>query len=454
MKNISLYMLALLTLFMVSCEPNKELYEQLDAVEVPDSKTIDYTFTATDYTDFAKQVKQYYTTDDAAADAKNMETILSFAPDRTIDSYPLAIKSFFKTKFPGLDETSTVKITTDYSETSLLRTTKIIPTDANFDHYVITNADYAAMGGTVALKKRIKNSTMPTLIAYIQSTIFPTAVSGNNIVLTYAYEESETPLVFYTKESFFTFNGVMWTEDVTKVTPSKAEYYAIGANTGIGYFSSTFVAQNYLPLYLNEKFPYAQPKDVKTVLYRYKVNDTLTYVYADNLTFDGVNWSEKNPKTENIYHSPDGWVYDITIRFTMQAADYQILADWTSNNFPSYFNTVYKNEEYHFGASAYYRNFNLKLSTRRGKDVDGLLPTDNTEALAFMEQKVIEGVKLMLETKYPEAQPVMSSMELFAEVTYMVYYGTNPSPYFKTRFKCTETGKFEPIEENPTVQVK
>ena len=443
MKTIKIFLILTLMSAVIACNPNKDIYETLDKNVVPYSEKINYTFTSKDYTDFAEQIKKKELNEQAALEAADIITFLSFSPDRSFDSYPEATNAFFSAKFLALNEGSSVNVSSKYSQSHNLSIALSTPLTSGFEQYTLQDADYAAMGGNIATNKYLTSADLATLATYIK-TIYPSAIADNTIVITFNYNDAVTT---YTKETWYSFNGSSWFADATKISLTLDEYKSMGSSFSSGYFTKSYPATLYLPTFLKTKYPYALSKDKKTIMYRFQTAAPNIYLqtHVVTYTFDGTKWSENSMKSDIFLRTATSWVYDLTLRFTMMSADYQILADWTRDNKFNYYNDQYKNEEYYFGASAYYKNFNLKLATRRGKDEDLLIPADDVAAMKYLEAQILEGVIVMLEKKYPTMEPITNGIEQYAEITYMVYYGTNPSPYYKTKFKCVSTGQFEVV---------
>lgn len=209
-------------------------------------------------------------------------------------------------------------------------------------------------------------------------------------------------------------------------------------------FSSSYNSKNYLPKFLSLKFPYAQPGVKCLVAYKNDSGKKYSF-YVDEYTFmDGV-WAAYNPmtvKTDQFIYAKGAWVFDPTVRFTMEKSDYQILIDWTAENKPAYLDQRYpETAEYWFGASSYNSNFDLRIS-RTSKDPEGILAGKSDEEVnAVLLEQLKAGILLLLETKYPNAVSQVSGLDVFYEVTYQVYDGSKKN--YSISFKCIDTGKFE-----------
>lgn len=209
-------------------------------------------------------------------------------------------------------------------------------------------------------------------------------------------------------------------------------------------FSSSYNSKNYLPQFLTLKFPYAQPEAKCLVVYKQDNGKKYSF-YIDEYTFTEGKWTAYNPtivKTDQFIFAKGAWVFDPTVRFTMEKSDYQILIDWTTENKPKYLDEKYpETAEYWFGASSYNSNFDMRVS-RKSKDPEGILAGKSDEEVnAILLKQLKDGIQLLLETKYPDAVPQVSGLDVYYNVTYQIYDGSKKN--YTISFKCIDTGKFE-----------
>lgn len=229
---------------------------------------------------------------------------------------------------------------------------------------------------------------------------------------------------------------------------SAADFDEIGISEGA--FSSAYAASAYLPQLLRMRYSFAQPGKQVKVVYRYANDSKKQYEYrVDEYTFGPEGWTAYNPvvvKTDQFIYNGK-WIFDPTVNHTMVKADYDILVQWVKENKNGYFDAKYKNAEYWFGASTYKDNFDVRLTSRRPNDPEGLLTgkTDD-EAAEILEEQIQAGIVLFLETAYKDALPQKDGVDMYYKVTYLTYDGNNHT--YVVTYKCVDTGKFE-LSEGP-----
>lgn len=214
-------------------------------------------------------------------------------------------------------------------------------------------------------------------------------------------------------------------------------------------FASGISAADYLPVLLSRVYPYAQNKSERVVVYLSEQNNSFAWKTDRYILKDGV-WSSYDPvvaRTDQFVYATDKWIFDPSVRRTMGKEDYDILVQWVNENKNGYFDAKYKNAEYWFGASTYKDNFDIRLTSRKPNDPDGLLAgkTDD-EINKILQDQIQKGIVLLLETVYPDAVPQKDGMDMYYKVTYLTYDGNNHN--YMVTYKCVDTGKFE-LSEGP-----
>lgn len=252
----------------------------------------------------------------------------------------------------------------------------------------------------------------------------------------------------------YMFDGSAWVPAASSfVALQPADYTSIG----LSYISSTN-APLYLPNFLSQKFPYAQEGDVKNLVY--KSSSNVNYSGAAQFTFTNGDWttnSFKIEKTEQFVFSNIGWVFDPTIKMTMESSDYQLMVDYVLNT-PSiaiFAHPFYKNEEYYYGFASRFSNVSFRLSYRNPSyftgdyiqpasidpELNALTTTDAKVALMFTRLK--EGLNKFLQLRYPNAVPLVSGLEVEYHVTVKIYYAkgdTSGDEFHTYIYKCTGAG--------------
>ena len=212
-----------------------------------------------------------------------------------------------------------------------------------------------------------------------------------------------------------------------------------------GQFSDDYPADTYINLYLKNHNPYAVEGDYQNVAYIMNGN-----YYTDKYFFDGTNWGKYQERTEQYIYGSAGWVFDPTVDMTMSCNDYKIIVDWVRENKPQYMDPKFDDSEYYFGASNHYCNFNITIAKRTTNDPDGLLEgLSEDEAIQYMWDMVKKGIKLMLETKFPNSEPFVNGVPVYYNVHFDTY--EPPRRHYVIKFLCTAPGQFEYIK-GPTAE--
>ena len=314
-----------------------------------------------------------------------------------------------------------------------------------------------------------KTGGAPKYINIIVTSVEPATASISTLALKVKSEK---------QYAYFKFNGTGYeAADVVAIQP--ADYTAMGQNYG----NFTNPAQDdFLPLFLAKKYPYAQVDDKVYVGYRCYAGGA-TSCKVDEYVFNGVwtktaYFAEKQDQfrkaegvwnvdrtleldytntssadTKAFYQYCVNWVYDfkdvpmgapardnageiistdiVTINGEKPAGNY-----WVSN---------YGNNEFYTGSSAYYGNVDWRPSAvKSGFAAAGMGDLTDDEILAKLKENTAEVYAEVLGYMYPEMTP-----EQYKKVVIKVYcYGPNKNYSFT--FDVVETGKFAYVADSLT----
>lgn len=378
------------------------------------------------------------------------------------------------------DELLTARVENEYAYYAKMTGTVAI--SGNYYNFNIPGAETAVgsiYGATDEVKSWLEDGMECTLYGYffsISKTGEPKVAKYINIIVTSVEPAtaSISTLALKVKSekqyAYFKFNGTGYeAADVVAVQP--ADYTAMGQNYG----NFTNPAQDdFLPLFLGQKYPYAQVDDKVYVGYRcyaggatsckvdeYVFNGTWTKTayFAEKqdqfrkaegvwnvdrtLELDYTNTSSADTKA--FYQYCVNWVYDfkdvpmgapardnageilstdiVTINGEKPAGNY-----WVSN---------YGNNEFYTGSSAYYGNVDWRPSAvKSGFAAAGMGDLTDDEILAKLKENTAEVYAEVLGYMYPEMTP-----EQYKKVIIKVYcYGPNKNYSFT--FDVVEAGKF------------
>lgn len=292
MKKI-FYLAMILGVALTSCDPMDDIHAEIDAQQKIITGEIDYTLTDEDYDDLELNFGNFNSIDDAK----------SMIPGLLTDKYPvwgdgsLATVTF---KWYNKKETYSKNV---YELSSAEHNEVTGNTYGNFDRdYHVTN--------------------------FLEDK-YPDAEDGDFHSLRYKfYNGSETELT----DGFYFMDGE-W-HKIAGFTPD--QYNAMGE--GFPNFSSHDEAEAKTPIALLDVFKYNPKKagDIVATMYELYKGGGVTKSYTANYVFDGTSWSKyNNVANETIKFGHDGttWVPDNTIKYTLTAADYELVGNGRYGNF-------------------------------------------------------------------------------------------------------------------------
>ncbi|WP_430815981.1 choice-of-anchor J domain-containing protein [Carboxylicivirga sp. RSCT41] len=262
-----------------------------------------------------------------------------------------------------------------------------------------------------------------------------------------------------TREIFYEYNGGEWTVLDDSQIISYSEYEMFGSPGKYHNFSTSDEPENYLPTYLQSKYPYAQEGDVQFVGYKYYYSGSTGFKVSKYMFTEGM-WSSESSGpfvtvTNQFVHNGTTWVFDPTIAFTMGKSDYQLVVDYVRDNISEDY-APYSDGEYYYGASGRYTNFDLRIKNRTKYDIptgiEGKTFEDlsEEEALEVIWDRLPEGIIEMLKAKYPEATTQVGGVDVYYEVEFKTYENDLSSNFYTYKFKCTKSGpnpEFDFIED-------
>ena len=331
---------------------------------------------------------------------------------------------------------------------------------------LVDGVEYTLYGYFTSISKA---SGAPKYINIIVTSVEPATASISTLALKVKSEK---------QYAYFKFNGTGYeVADVVAIQP--ADYTAMEQNYG----NFTNPAQDdFLPLFLGQKYPYAQVDDKVYVGYRCYAGGA-TSCKVDEYVFNGVwtktaYFAEKQDQfrkaegvwnvdrtleldytntssadTKAFYQYCVNWVYDfkdvpmgapardnageiistdiVTINGEKPAGNY-----WVSN---------YGNNEFYTGSSAYYGNVDWRPSAvKSGFAAAGMGDLTDDEILAKLKENTAEVYAEVLGYMYPEMTP-----EQYKKVVIKVYcYGPNKNYSFT--FDVVEAGKFTYVADSLT----
>lgn len=421
MKYIN-YILPIMVLLFWGCEPNKDLYEDLDELKQPYRKAIEYTLVAADYTSVGGRVS----------------SLQAFTDDMPAMNY---IPAMLGRKFIALNLGSSALV--------------------NFNHYIeepiwwqagfgyeMTPENYASLGLTDAFSATITaRDNLPGFLA----KNFRNTPANTFLNIIYNYREGSSVVK---NLDTYQFTGSFWNWISTsekipfvgyELTADDYKQFGGTIATNLN-FSDSYPADTYLPVWLRQKFPLAVAGYEKVLKYAYFSGGSLRMI-IDHYAFNGQNWlktSRIEPKTEQYVYGTQGWAFDPTTRIIMTQSDYMYLA--TIDPIP---HPVYVDFGYYYGASAFYSNFDMRLAARRtAKSTEGqywdaalgaIFDAQGAEAtVAEMFRRIMEeGLIVLLQYKYPQAVAQSGGIDVHYIVGLETYNDNFSRSYLEAEYRCT-----------------
>jgi hypothetical protein len=406
-------------------------------------------------------------------------------------------QDFNAKNFPGYDDlakpklvtTATYQLTnTDYKTIANAYKNAMLPTATNATDSATIIATANTISNNLSFSATIQGSQF---ITYLMPTLYKYVDPGSAIAV-----------IFRTNEvipNFATYSDSLLV----------ADYAAMGTAAGKpgahSDFSSSIDPNLYIPSYLKQKHPYAVVNEIARVAFKWYVapaDQNLARYYK----FDGNNWNEFGKTDQFIMANDRTWVFDPTITFVASKDDYMALMNylytnwqkaggvppvapaktptpvgfsipelvgyngWTNTNVGRFvINWTYPpngsdlsnvRTEYFFGSSWYYPDFDIRSTTRVYADdvelqayfahVDSITTmsaSDKTAAkTAFMEQRVIQGLALLITLKYPNLQPQVKGIDQYVQAQIDEYTGSHN--YWTYRYQCVAPGRYTYISRS------
>lgn len=372
------------------------------------------------------------------------------------------------------DELLTTRVNDEYAYyAKMTGTVSINGTYYNFILADATTAQGSFYGATDELKAQLTDGMECTIYGYF------TSLSGgkyiNMIVTSVEPAASVSTLALKVKSekqyAYFKFNGSAYeAADIVAVQP--ADYTAMGQ--GYGNFTDP-TQDNYLPLFLGEKYPYAQVDDKVYVGFRCYSGGATSWK-VDEYIFNG-EWTKTiyfGQKTDQFRKVEGVWEIDRTLELdytNTSSADtrafYQYCVNWVydfkdvpmgapardnageiistekvmiNGALPAgnYWVSNYGNNEFYTGASAYYGNMDWRPSAVKGGfAAAGMGDLTDDEILAKLKENSAEVFAEVLGYMYPEI-----TADDYKKVVIKVYcYGPNKNYSFT--FDVVDEGKFQ-----------
>lgn len=317
-----------------------------------------------------------------------------------------------------------------YGANATVKSLLVDGSTVDFEGYVCAIASKGKYLNTIITK--VGSTSVATLAAASKASRAGVAVASTN----------ENALYYY--------NGSAWTAATNAVVLSHADYQAMGQR--YDNLSGTTPA-SLLPIFLKQKYPYAQVDEVKNVAYYY-YNGSETVTRCDQYSYNGSEWTLNNgivTETSQFVKKSGKWLYspDVTINLpagkgiAISTLYYQTCVDWIAANVtdgPSYVSS-YGNNEYYCGTSAYQGNVDLRPSAARTQNSAAYESMTDDEIVALEKERFEKEVfPAALAILHADAAPVNGINPVF---TINFYYYTGTTQAATIIYNVTAPATFE-----------
>lgn len=255
----------------------------------------------------------------------------------------------------------------------------------------------------------------------------------------------------YTIESFSRYFAVYkkdrgsWTNENGIIVLQDADYQTMGVSY-IPDDNDNF----YLSQFLTLNYPYLPDGSKKTIAY---LNGTTKVAAKQFIKVEGV-WqpvSYVETKTDKFFNNGTTWFFDPTVYLTPVSSDYQLLVDWVYEHHDRSYGSSYGNDEFYYGASAYYSNWDLRLSKRTQYNIPGFDSGTEEEKIALTWERLEEGLRILLSLKYPDAVKDIDGFPVYYWVDIKVYQNDLTTGYYKGIFQKT-SDEFPYFERQKSIE--
>jgi|GEM_PF-452785 hypothetical protein len=249
----------------------------------------------------------------------------------------------------------------------------------------------------------------------------------------------------YTVETFYNYDGDTWSpvEDVYYLNAQ--DYDQMGAPGNYNNFSASDLPKDYLPKFVDYKYPLAGEDVSKTIVYKFyngssTVSLATTFTVEDGEWTSSYNYIDETTQRFLVAEKRGNWIFDPTVRFTMNSSDHQIIVEAVRSEIGSEYVDSYGTGEYYTGASSYYANFDLRIGPREDYDPETFEGLSEEEANNEIIRRLLTGMELLLQNKYPDAEPRVSGVDVHYIVTFESYNHDFSRSTWVADMQCVEAG--------------
>lgn len=289
-----------------------------------------------------------------------------------------------------------------------------------------------------------------------------TAVDGKAVAAAPRHRAAAVEVPMTAHNAVYTYTDGRWSEATDFVVLQPGDYTDMGQK-----YQNLTNANQLLPTYLKQKFPYAAAEAVKNVLYLYYNSSSKeTYYICDQYVYNGSEWTLNNgieTVTRQFVKNAGKWMYDPSVVITLpsgrnqafSATYYQACVDWVYENIcvplgdtsitsGLFYVSKYGNNDYYSGASAYQNNVDIRGASAREQYAAGFEGMTDDQISELIKKRFFEEVfPAALSKIHADVEPI-PGLDYTYTFNFYAYNGSTIA--CQAVYKVVGKGQFEPVK--------
>ena len=289
-----------------------------------------------------------------------------------------------------------------------------------------------------------------------------TAVDGKPVAAAPRHRAAAVEVPMTAHNAVYTYTDGRWSEATDFVVLQPGDYTDMGQK-----YQNLTNANQLLPTYLKQKFPYAAAEAVKNVLYLYyNSSSKKTYYICDQYVYNGSEWTLNNgieTVTRQFVKNAGKWMYDPSVVITLpsgrnqafSATYYQACVDWVYENIcvplgdtsitsGLFYVSKYGNNDYYSGASAYQNNVDIRGASAREQYAAGFEGMTDDQISELIKKRFFEEVfPAALSKIHADVEPI-PGLDYTYTFNFYAYNGSTIA--CQAVYKVVGKGQFEPVK--------
>ncbi len=324
--------------------------------------------------------------------------------------------------------------------------------------------------GTPAQKALFTNDAIVTVTGWFIAVaggnrfanMVVTAVDGKPVAAAPRHRAAAVEVPMTAHNAVYTYTDGRWSEATDFVVLQPGDYTDMGQK-----YQNLTNANQLLPTYLKQKFPYAAAEAVKNVLYLYYNSSSKeTYYICDQYVYNGSEWTLNNgieTVTRQFVKNAGKWMYDPSVVITLpsgrnqafSATYYQACVDWVYENIcvplgdtsitsGLFYVSKYGNNDYYSGASAYQNNVDIRGASAREQYAAGFEGMTDDQISELIKKRFFEEVfPAALSKIHADVEPI-PGLDYTYTFNFYAYNGSTIA--CQAVYKVVGKGQFEPVK--------